>query len=353
MTASRTILRWMRLCLLEDWLLKLACLLLATLAWIYIDGQLTDQRELTKTLTFDREALALPEGMELVYPEKKYNVLLKVRGLLRRLPVLSVNDVKFDNTHLLPDPQRGLNRIRLETVRFKLERQEGMSVISVEPKEMDIEIRMIEQKRVPVRARTTDNLPNGYRVMAEATRVLPQEVSITSAENLDQVTFVWTEPIDVSIRYRDRDFRTEVGIAPVVSVGEGDLKRAVSIRCDAKVTVWLQIRLNEISNSLENVPVQVLTPPGTAISVDHPNLTVLVKGPESEVTKIIKDPALLRLYVEWPSDWEAQAPPGETPTAQPQQVKYIAPPGVTVSDPGGEPLRVKIRRVRTGALPNP
>lgn len=349
MAASVSVFRFLRLVFIEDWLLKIFCIVLAALSWIYIDAQLTDIREISMVLSFDRKELALPEGMELAEPDKKYVVQLQVRGPLRRLPVLQEKGISFDYQNLLPNPAHGTNRVRL-VERFKVERERDMTVVAVAPEEIEIGIVQISRRKVPVRVRTTDDLPKGYQV-TDSTYMQPAEVTITSNEDLQQVSFVWTDAVDVS--NRRRGFRAEVGINPVISVGEGDQKRELDIVCDDKVIVWLDIRRNEITQTLENVPIQALTPPGTAIAVVPASTSVRVKGPEDEIARIIKNPAQLRLYVEWPTDWEAQSPPDEVYKSRAQQVKYIAPPGITVSDPKGQPLSVRIRGVRAGALAKP
>ena len=52
-----------RLAFVEDWPLKLVCLILATLYWVYIDGQLTGKREMTIHVSL--AGITLPTGLDL------------------------------------------------------------------------------------------------------------------------------------------------------------------------------------------------------------------------------------------------------------------------------------------------
>src|SRR5271157_79718 len=97
--------RILRAALFEDWLLKFICLALAIMMWFYIDGELTDQREIGAAL---RPAdLELPAGFELAErPLPKFTV--RIRGPRRRLQLMSAESISFRKKKLL-NPQPGKN----------------------------------------------------------------------------------------------------------------------------------------------------------------------------------------------------------------------------------------------------
>lgn len=323
MPATQTILRFLSAAFIEDLPLKLVCLVLAALFWFYIDGELADERELTVPVPV--AGLRLPEALELAPRRGLPEVRLRVRGPRRRLQYLTPEEVRVDFGNAMQNAQRGLQPVEVRREFFQVP---GMDVVSVQPEDLQIELIALATRTLPVRPRMQGEVAPGYRL--ESYSVAPREVSVTSSEDLEQAQAVLTEPIP--IQDCDKDVEIQVGVSRAVLSGG----REVEVRSPRKVAVTLCIRRVEISRALGDVPVQALSPPGAAMKVDPGTLSVTVRGPEREVAEL--RPEDVRLYVEWPGEWDLVRATGAAFPPRSAQVKAIAPSGVAVLGENGKPL---------------
>lgn len=118
----------LRRLLLEDWSLKFISALLAILMWVYIDGELTDVRQVVIPL---RPAdITLPEGWDTApgRPMPRVNVLL--RGPRRRLSLVNAEMIQFRQKITVEQPVSGRNTLRIPTDALSAE---GFDVVGVQP----------------------------------------------------------------------------------------------------------------------------------------------------------------------------------------------------------------------------
>jgi len=337
--ALTTVLRHGRTFVFKDWTLKCVSLVLALLAWFYIDGELTDEREFSiKDRDLEqRLKLALSDGRAAltknvvispltVWPD----VQVRVRGPRRKLQYVNAEYIDFDWQTLLAQAKVGANpiTIRKENVASEVE------VVRLEHKDFSLLIQGLEKKTLPVRFNQNGNPKPGHHI--ENVVIEPREVTVTSTDDLSELAFVLTQPIDVL--GRAESFQKEVGIAPKLQAGEKD----VEVRTTEKVTVSVQITREVGMRILENIAVRVLTPPGAALHVEPAAVTVELSGPPEAIALV--QPGDVLLYVEWPADWDIQNPPTQV---QPLRVRVVPPRGAEVRGENKQPLPVvSVRAVK-------
>jgi YbbR domain-containing protein len=321
----RSALRFLRALFLEDLPLKFICLVLAVLFWFHIDGQLADERDLVVALT--PADFSLPEGIEISPDRSLPEIEVRVRGPRRRLQYLNSRDIRF--RAVLPSPTRGRHTVKLSRDLFRLaEGMSDVSVVGVKKDALEVDLIARNKRMKPVRVLTQGEVRAGFRL--ESAIPEPREVEVSSWQDLDNAEKILTEPI--VIQDRTEDLQVTVGLAKTVQAGD----REVEVSCPTKVRVTLKIIREEVARVLEDVPVSALVPPGAAMIVRPATVRVAIRGALEDVASLKN--ADLRLFVEWPADWDLQRPPGDSFPARSAQVKAIAPPRVTVRGENDQPL---------------
>ena len=322
---SRSILRFLRAVLLEDLPLKFICLVLAVLFWFYIDGQLAEERDIVVALT--PADFSLPEGIEVAPDRGLPEIEVRVRGPRRRLQYLNPRDIRFRAE--VPSPTRGRHTIKLSRDLFRLaEGMSDVSVVGVKKDAIDVDLIACSKRTLPVRVLTQGEVRAGFRL--ESAMPEPREVEVSSWQDLESAEKVLTDPI--GIQDRTEDFQVNVGLAKTVQAGD----REVEVSCPNKVRVALRISREEVTRVLEDVPIGALAPPGATMLIRPAAVRITVRGAPEHVAALKSTD--LRLFVEWPADWDLQRPPGESFPARSAQIKAIAPPRVTVRGENDQPL---------------
>jgi hypothetical protein len=315
--------RFLHAAFLEDLPLKLVCLVLAMLFWFYIDGELTDERELV--VTVGAESLGLPEGLEVAPRPALPEFRVRVRGPRRRLQYLSPRDVSADFREAFPSPPaRGAQTLKAYRRFFHLE---DMDVMSVEPAEFRIMLLALSRATLPVQPSLRGNVAPGFRI--EKWEVEPREVTVSARQDLQHAEFAWTDAVQIDDKAED--FQVTIGVARA-KVGERD----VPVECTQKVRVSFKIARKEITGVLDDQPILALCPPGTSMSVAPTALRVVVRGPPDDIQEL--RPADIHLYVEWPPEWDLARAPGQTFPPLSVPVKALAPPRVVIEGDNGQPL---------------
>ncbi|MCZ7647183.1 MAG: hypothetical protein M5U26_18330 [Planctomycetota bacterium] len=331
-------LRFLRAVFLEDWLLKIFCMILATLYWFYIDGELTDERELS--VNIPATELQPPPGARFAADQRWPALHIRVRGPRRKLQYLGAENLRVHLKPLLSKLQAGDQRLSLGSEVIEIEGVEGLSVVNVRPEDVDVRLFQVSRKLVQVQPRLKGEPPPEYTVDK---RVEPQQVTVEALQDLSTLPYVLTEPIDIG--GKNREFTVEVGIAPTVEVGD----QTVHLSCEEKVRVQVIFERTNYTKDFKDVPVYFLTPQGAAMSAAPRSVSVRVRGTAEDIANVTK--ADLRVYVEWPAEWDLQRPAHEVFEERTLQVKVVAPPRIGVLGPEGERLpSVKVRGVLTGNL---
>jgi hypothetical protein len=341
MSLGRTLRRLPAAIFLDDIPLKIVCLILAVLFWFYIDGELTDEREVVRPLTPADLPLPKDRRMEVLSEFDLPEITLKVRGPRRRLQYLSSRDVQVDLGEALKDVRTGSQLVLLSRQLFSVE---SVDVTAISPSEFMLTLAQTTEHTLTVLPATMGEVPHGYTLKkAEAE---PQQVQVRARESFDIVENlnIRTEPINV--RGRTSTFKALVPLARTVQAGD----REVPVECGEKVTITVTIEPEDAQRSLDDVPVRTLTPPGTSMTLDPPMVSLKVSGSEIDIAPLRNTD--VPVYVEWPNDWSLQGPAGKTFQARSVQVKVFAPPRVKVTGSQDSALpTVKVQGRLTQSLP--
>ncbi|MBE7463526.1 MAG: hypothetical protein HS116_08485 [Planctomycetes bacterium] len=336
--SQKSVLRFLRAVFWEDWLLKIFCLILATLYWFYIDGELTDERELSVTIPVSE--LQPPEGARFPAQMRWPQLHVRIRGPRRKLQYLTHENVRVHLKEAFSRLGTGDQVVTLTPDLFEVEGADGLGVVSVRPDELPVRLSKIVRKTLPVKPDWRGKQPPDYEV---ETRVEPMEVTVEALQDLETAAFVLTEPIELS--GKTKDFTVEVGIAQEVQAGE----QSIPVWSAQKIKIEVLFRASQITKELADVPVAYLAPPGAAMTGTPKSVTVVARGRPDDLAELTK--SQVRIYAEWPAEWDLRRPPGEVYPEQSVQVKVVGPPRVTVLGPGGGALpTVKVRGMLTGSL---
>lgn len=118
----------LRRLLLEDWGLKFISLILAGLMWLYIDGELTDIREVVVTLR--PASLDLPQGWQPAPGRPMPRMVVRLRGPRRRLALVNSEMIAFQRNIPVEEPVPGRNALRVPVSALSAE---GFEVVGVLP----------------------------------------------------------------------------------------------------------------------------------------------------------------------------------------------------------------------------
>lgn len=330
--------RVVRAALFEDWLLKFICLVLAVLMWFYIDGELSDERDVAIAL---RPAdLVLPPGYELS-PERplpRFNV--RIRGTRRRLQLIGPESVSVKRKSI-ENARPGRNVLALKPSDLEAEKVE---VVNVTPKDEEAVVELVStmNQSKPVRVRTHGEPKAGYVVGPAASE--PSQVNVQgSSRDLERVEFVWTE--DVDITGAEKDVVREVEVLQFADANG----RSAPIHCNQKVRVTVAIDPVEAVKRM-TLDVRPITLEGAAMTIEPKAVEVEVVA-EERVLASAEMFAKVMLYAEWPVEWKKPADPKAVLGPARVQVRAVAPAGLKVRGVEGAPLpSVEVRGALAGAL---
>jgi hypothetical protein len=327
MARFQVFLRVLHAAIFEDWLLKFICLALATMMWIYIDGELTG--EVDVPLVLRKGDFSLPPNLEM--PEQdmpRYTV--RVRAPRSRLQLITADNLAIKKRPLLENAQPGHNPLSLQPNDLD---GDGMDVVSVTPRDgkaQGIELTEITSRPVSVRVRTHGQPREGF-VIGKAVSD-PPKVSIEGiSQDVERIKEVLTEEVDVSDA--DQDMVREVGILPSVEVGG----QKIDFHCGQKVHVTIPIHSAD-ANIQMTLDVRTIAPPGIAMEVEPKTVEVKVTGDGNDLAAPELKSNIL-LYAEWPATAD-----------RPKDAASVSGP-YTVQLHCNAPPRVKVQSVNGSALP--
>lgn len=332
--------RFLRLVLLEDWALKIVCFILAVIFWVYIDGELSDNREVVVPLYAEQLKSHLPRGLTLAPGTELPELQIEVRGLRRRLQYFTGEYLQPDFTEPLKNLDEGANEITLRPQDIRVdERMPEVQVVAIRKPTVSFKLNRTYGKELPVRPRVVGELRPGYK--ASDIRITPERVNVQSSHSLDDVDVAFTEPIDVE--GRDQSLDLEVAIDPrAKEYGEAVLS------CDKTVAVHLEIRREDFSREIKGVPLLVFVPQGASLRASVETLDVVVTGAPDDIRGL--GPENVRLYVEWPEEWDLKGEGDQEKPVRRVQVKSMSIPGVRIGAGKDAPLpTVEVRGSVSGA----
>ncbi|ADD03157.1 YbbR family protein [Thermoanaerobacter italicus Ab9] len=194
--------------LTKDFTIKLLSLVLAFLLWLYVMGE--ENPEIPYDINNVPVKLINSDILEkkglIVLDEKNYTVNVKIKG--RRSDVLNIaaqnisafadlSRVNSKGTNVIPVTVEGLPR--------------NVSLVSINPPEIKVEIDKIEKTQMPVAVKIIGNVMEGYAMQSAVPT--PGEVLVIGPES--KVNLIKNVIAGVNVSYKKGDIKISV---PVVAV---------------------------------------------------------------------------------------------------------------------------------------
>jgi hypothetical protein len=339
MARFQVFLRVLHAAIFEDWLLKFICLALATMMWIYIDGELTGEVDVSWML--HRDDLSLPPNLELQSEQTLPKYTLRVRAPRSRLQLITADNIAIKKKQLENAQAGSHNKINLQPSDFE---GEGFDVVGITPRDekQEIELTEIASRPVNVRVRPHGQPREGF-VIGKALSDPPKVTIEGALQDVDRVKEVVTEEVDVSDA--DQELVREVGIEKTTEIGG----RRISFHCPQKVRVTIPI-LSVDAKIAMTLDIRSFAPQGIAMQVEPKSLDVEIVGDGNELASPELKSNIL-LYVEWPAT--ADRPKDAATVSGPYTVpvRCNAPPRIKVQGVNGAPLpTVTLRAALSPAL---
>ncbi len=326
--------------LLEDWWLKITCLLLASLMWLYIDSELSDQGTF---IAAPRAAdIQLPDGWELDPNQPLPQFIVQLRGPRRRVATLSAESIVFQ-PQPIKDPQPGRTRLTMDTSDVAVE---GFDVLRISPKDdKGAFVYLVPTARRTKRVRVKTIGRPQAKFAADPPVSDPDQINIEGpADILDKVDCVWTE--DVELSGADQDVEREVAVLPYAEING---KRLSFRTNNAVVRVSVHIHPERVTRRLK-LDVRPLAISGTSLSIEPKSVEVEVQAEEQEFAAPEFSSRVL-LFAEWPAAWSAPKDSSQVLGPIAVQVRAVPPAHVEVRGVNGEPLpTVNVRGALCGTL---
>jgi len=176
--------------LLNNWGLKTSALLLAIFVWAVISGQEKTYSE--KTLKVPIEIAHVSENLEVVnlQPEEARVSLRGTANLLAKIRPENMA-IKIDLGNI-----RESSKLNYFAEDF-LEVPQGVQVIAIHPKMIEVFVEEFATKELPVKIRFRGQLQEALKL--KEARVVPDRVTIIGYKSqLDNISVVFTEEVDLS-----------------------------------------------------------------------------------------------------------------------------------------------------------
>ncbi|MEI6236884.1 MAG: YbbR-like domain-containing protein, partial [Planctomycetota bacterium] len=249
--------QFLRIVLIDDPLLKLLCAALAFLMWIYIDGELTSQKEYE--LALKPSDIARTDSLEIAATNTMPKFKVTVRGARRQIEFWPREGLRFKRK-LLDNAHSGRNAVSVAVSDVEAE---SFTVVSVEPVDpdgafVDFVSTATAIKNVRVRTR---NSPRAEFLVGQPSST-PMRVRVKgAADDLALINEVWTEEVDLN--GVEQAIHQDVPISEKMDIGD----RIIKIQCDEKVHVTIPI--DPVKATLvQTLDVWARVPPGLAMRVD-------------------------------------------------------------------------------------
>lgn len=180
----------LRKLILNNWGLKTSALVLALLVWAIISGRERTFSE--KTLKIPVEIFNVSDNVEVVSlrPEE---VTISLKGASKFVAAISSgsNPIKIDLKNIKESSK--LNYFAEDY----LEIPEGVQLISIHPKMIEVYVEEFATREVPVKIRFRGRLPE--RLKLKAARVLPDRVMVMGYKSqINDIDVVLTEEVDLN-----------------------------------------------------------------------------------------------------------------------------------------------------------
>jgi hypothetical protein len=246
---------------------KLVLLLLAAVSWFFVHTSQEMEVEFALPLVVDMD---LPEHRTLVVPPPaEVRVLLKGRG--RNLLVFAL----FGEGRCVVEGGRGGGSVPLTSQLLELDGAVDLSVLSVFPALLNLDVDRLETRRLPVRLAGRLEASDGYVLTGEP-RLEPDHVKVSGPRSvLDTLGQVWTEVVGLENRRRGLELDLSL-VAPASQV----LVEPATVRLVADVQRRAERRFTGIPLRVRNLP--------APLSVRPRSLDLTIVGGEDALAALEK-----------------------------------------------------------------
>lgn len=181
---------------LEDWVMKLAALVITLALWLGVTGLSTPT---TQRLTGVPLSLRYSNNTEVTNsPTNEVDIV--ITGDKRKTAQVNKNDlvVSLDISDVPP----GDRVISLSPESVNISLPPGIKLDEIYPNRILVRVEAVDEKDIAVTARTNGEVPDGYEVYEQT--VIPAKVRVRGpASFIKSLDFVSTEPVDLSGRTSD------------------------------------------------------------------------------------------------------------------------------------------------------
>ncbi|MCX7806444.1 MAG: CdaR family protein [Planctomycetota bacterium] len=306
---------WLRRAFGADGILAAVSVALATLLWLYVNDELSAEREIVAPLK-----IQIPENMAVGSGPPPAGVRIRVRGPKRKVEL--IGPMEIQGVYRVPDgAPPGPFAVNLDAGNFSTPPE--VSITRVVEDRILIELTQTSGRPLRVKPVIAGSPKDGFEIDGSPAAV-PSEVTVTGpSEDLKNAEYIETEPVDVG--GMSEGFSRRVALARFVKVGD----RPVPVQCAETVEISVRIRERTIPRVFQGIWVRALVPAGVTarVSIKPPQVNVKAVGERRRVTQL--RPEDIRLYV----DLSDVAGEGSRQATLPILVVPI--PGVTVSGEAG------------------
>ncbi len=264
----------------EHWGLKLVSLILAIGFWGYAINE--EMVEVTRAVPLRVDIQGAGKKLS-ISKRSAESLYVRLRAPRGSLSLLSAGDVTA--SHKIENLDRaGEYSFRVLPTDIKLP-SSGIAVTSILPEIVSVEIDEDIVKKLPVQANFVGEPAYGYKILTEKVEVDPNAVLVEGPKSrLEKIEFIQTEPI--GLIGRTRSFRM---IARLM------LEPTFRVTSESVIDVFVPIREEFSELQFNDIIVKPLGLPdnGNVVVLDTPVISFTLKGPKSELDRLIKEGVLI------------------------------------------------------------
>ena len=279
---------WMREVFVEEGPLLAVSLILAVLLWLYVNDELSAERDIVVPVR-----IALPELMALEPGSQPPEVRVRVRGPKRKVELLGPSEVRC-TCEVEPGVPPGPRTLHLTPANFTAPPEVAVTEVA----EADVAVILVQTIHTLMQVKVaTQGAPREGYTLDGPPVALPNKVTVTGPSNLlTDVQAIETIPVDLA--GQSSTFTRRVALAQSVRVG----KSQVPVEAPETVEVTVRLKEESVPRVFPGVWVRALVPAEmiVQVTIKPPQLAVKVQGEKGRVSTLRQEEILL--YVDLSND---------------------------------------------------